>query len=473
METPKAKILVIDDEQPVCISCVRILKNEGYSVEYVLSGAEGAKKAIEGDYEIVLLDLKLKDMGGMEVLERIQESRPDITIIIITGYATIQTTIEAVKKGAFDYIPKPFTPEELLFSLSKVMKDRSLRIENEYLKQQLSQHQLLVSDIVFRSDAMNDVLNQVLKIAPTEFSVLIYGESGTGKELIAQAIHRNSSRSSKPLVAVDISALPPTLIESELFGHVKGAFTGATGSKPGYFSLAHGGTLFIDEIANISRELQGVLLRVLETKRLRPVGGDKEQEVNIRLITATNQDLYELVEKGQFREDLYYRLNVIPIKVPPIRERTADIYPLMMHFLERAKEKTNSRIKGFTTEAMAKFYSYRWPGNVREIKNMVERLVATVDAELIGVDHFPPNFGGSNPLARELGIHQVPTNIDELKVAKTNIKEKIYQQVESSFIMEALEKSDWNISRAAKQVGMKRPNFHALMRKYAIRKNGK
>jgi two-component system NtrC family response regulator len=320
---------------------------------------------------------------------------------------------------------------------------------------------------------MNELLKQVLKIAPTEFSVLIYGESGTGKELIAQAIHRNSLRSAKPLVAVDISALPPTLIESELFGHVKGAFTGATGNKPGYFSFAHGSTLFMDEIANISRELQGVLLRVLESKRLRPVGGDKEQEVDIRLITATNRDLYELVEKGQFREDLYYRLNVIPITVPPLRERTTDIPPLVMHFLERAKEKTESRIKGFTTEAMAKFFSYHWPGNVRELKNIVERLVATVDAELIGVDHLPPNFMGANPLARELGIQQVPGNIDELKMAKTHIKEKAYQQVESSFILEALQKSDWNISHAAKQVGMKRPNFHALMRKYAIRKNEK
>ena len=473
MDTPIAKVLVIDDERSVCISCVKILKDVGYSVDYVLSGAEGAKKTIEGDYEIVLLDLKLKDIGGMEVLERIQESRPDVTIIIITGYATIQTTIEAVKKGAFDYIPKPFTPEELLFSISKVMKDRDLRFENEYLKQQLSQHQLLDADIVSRSDAMHDTLKQVLKIAPTEFPVLIYGESGTGKELIAQAIHRNSLRSNKPLVAVDISALPPTLIESELFGHVKGAYTGATDSKPGYFSLAHGSTLFIDEISNISRELQGKLLRVLETKRLRPVGGDKEQEVDIRLITATNQDLYEMVEKGQFREDLYYRLNVIPIKVPPLRERTPDIPPLVMHFLERAKGKTDSPIKGFTTEAIAKFFSYHWPGNVRELKNIVERLVATVDAEFIRVDHLPPNFMGPNPLVRELGIQQVPGTIDELKLAKTHIKEKAYQQVESSFLLEALQKSDWNISRAAKQVGMKRPNFHALMRKYAIKKNGK
>ncbi|HNR12578.1 MAG TPA: sigma-54 dependent transcriptional regulator [Thermodesulfobacteriota bacterium] len=470
METPCARVLVIDDERSVCVSCAKILKDKGYEVDYVLSGVEGVKKAIEDAYEIVLLDLRLKDLAGMEILERIQESRPDITVIIITGYATIQTTIEAVKKGAFDYIPKPFTPEELSFSLSKAMKDRELRSENEYLKQQLSQHQLVFSEIISRSEAMNDVLKQILKIAPTEFSVLIYGESGTGKELISQAIHRNSLRSGKPLIAVDISALPATLIESELFGHVKGAFTGAISNKPGYFSLAHRSTLFIDEISNISKELQGILLRVLETKRLRPVGGEKEQEVDIRLIAATNKDLYKLVEAGEFREDLYYRLNVIPIKIPPLRERTADIPPLVTHFLERAKEKTDSRVRGFTTEAMAKLFSYQWPGNVRELKNIVERLVATVDAESIGVSHLPSNITGSNRLARDLGIQQIPGNVEELKVAKMSIKERAYQQVESSFILEALQKCNWNISSAAKLVGMQRSNFHALMRKYAIKK---
>jgi DNA-binding NtrC family response regulator len=470
MEATRARILVVDDERSVCITCVKTLKDEGYSVDYALSGVEGVNKALKGDYEIVLLDLKIPDMPGMEVLERIKETRPDVTVIIITGYATIQTTIEAIKKGAFDYIPKPFTPDELSFSVSKALTDRSLRSENEYLKQQLSQQRHEFSDILGRSEAMNDVLKQVLKIAPSEFTVLIYGESGTGKELIAQAVHRNSLRRDRPLVAVDISALPPTLIESELFGHVKGAFTGAMSSKPGYFSIADGGTLFLDEIANISRDLQGVLLRVLESKRIRPVGSNREQEVDIRLITATNRDLYGLVEAGQFREDLYYRLNVIPIKVPPLRERTEDIPLLAMHFLERAREKTESPIKGFTTEAMAKFFSYHWPGNVRELKNIVERLVGTVDTEYIRIEHLPANIVATNPLVKELGLNQIPENVGELKAAKLQIKERVYQQIESSFVLEALQKTGWNVTHAAKLVGMKRPNFHALMRKYAIRK---
>lgn len=470
MKTSDINILVIDDEISVCISCQRILEEEGYAVDYTLSGIEGVKKAIAGDYQIVLLDLKMPDLPGLDALERIRDSKPGITVIIITGYASIQTSIEAIKKGAFDYIPKPFTPEELSFSVEKAIEDRRLRHENEYLKLQLSRQQQEFSSIIGRSDIMKDLLNHVLKIAPTDFSVIVYGESGTGKELIAHAIHQNSLRRDKPLVAVDISALPPMLIESELFGHVRGSFTGATSDKLGYFSLANGGTLFLDEIANISWEMQGVLLRVLESKHIRPVGGNKEQAVDIRLITATNRDLYELVETNVFREDLYYRLNVIPITVPPLRERTDDIPLLTMHLLEKAKEKTTSHVAGFTTEAMAKFFAYRWPGNVRELKNIVERLVATTESELIGIEHLPPAISGVSPLIEELDLENVPINVDELKIAKLRIKEKVFQQLESAFLLEALQKTDWNITHAAKLVDMKRPNFHALMRKYNIKK---
>ncbi|MBI5528141.1 MAG: sigma-54-dependent Fis family transcriptional regulator [Deltaproteobacteria bacterium] len=468
-QSAKGRVLVVDDERTVCISCKRILEDEGYSVEFTLSGAEGARKAAEGQWDIVLLDLKMPDLPGMEALERIHTERPETVIIIITGYATIQTSIEAIKKGAFDYIPKPFTPEELMLSVTKALEDRRLRSENEYLKEELYRVRR-ASPVIGRSRAMEEITNQVLKIAPTDFTVMICGESGTGKEIIAHAVHENSLRREKPFVAVDISALTPTLVESELFGHVRGAFTGAVRNRPGYFSIARGGTLFLDEIANIGYDLQGKLLRVLETRRVRPVGSDNESECDIRLITATNQDLYRLVEEGKFREDLYYRLSVIPITVPPLRNRAEDIPLLTMHFLELASGAAGGRTKGFTTEAMAKLVSYQWPGNVRELKNIVERLVGTVDSDLIGIEHLPREISGVNPHQVELGIGPVPDNVEELKESKRQLKDKVYEQIERAFVLSALDKSGWNITQASLAVGMQRPNFHALMRKYGIRK---
>jgi len=463
----KGRILVIDDERSVCISCRRILEDEGYAVEYTLSGHDGVAKAAERHWDIVLLDLLMPDLPGMEVLARIHAGRPDQTIIIITGYATIQTSIEAIKRGAFDYIPKPFTPEELALSVAKALEDKRLRSENEYLKEELYKVRS-VAPIVSRSKPMEEILNQILKIAPSDFTIMIYGESGTGKELIAHAVHENSARRDKPFVAVDVSAVTPTLVESELFGHVKGAFTGAVRSRPGYFTIADGGTLFLDEIANINYELQGKLLRVLENKRVRPVGSDNEQQVNLRLIAASNQDLFKLVQEGKFREDLYYRLNVIPLTIPPLRSRADDIPLLALYFLEEARKSSGTRIKGFATEAMAKLISYQWPGNVRELKNLVERLIGTVDTELVRIEHLPPKISGVGPAAH--GIGPVPENVVELKESKRRLKERVYEQVERMFILNALDRMGWNITQAAAMVGMQRTYFHALMRKYGIKK---
>jgi two-component system NtrC family response regulator len=468
---PKGRVLVIDDERTICISCKRILEDDGYAVEYVTSGRDGVGRALEGAWDAVLLDLKMPDLSGLDALDQIRAQKPDQVIIIITGYATIQTSIEAIKKGAFDYIPKPFTPEELTIAVTKALEDRRLRSENEYLKAELFRNKS-APQIIGRSKAMEEILNQVLKIAPTEFTVMVHGESGTGKELIAQAIHQNSNRRDRPFVAVDISALTPTLVESELFGHVKGAFTGAVRNRPGYFSIAGGGTLFLDEIANISYDLQGKLLRVLESRKIRQVGSDTEQECDIRLVAATNQDLFKLAEEGKFREDLYYRLNVIPITVPPLRQRSEDIPALAIHFLEKAREETKTRIKGFTSEAMAKIIACKWPGNVRELKNFVERLVGTVDAELIGIEHLPPEVSGVSPLGPDAAAVQAPADLEELKEVKRQLKEKVYEQVERAFVLGALEKAGWNITQASSNVGMQRPNFHALMRKYGIKRGG-
>jgi len=466
---PKGRILVIDDERSVCISCKRILEDEGYQVDYTLSGLEGTSKAVSEHWEVVLLDLLMPDLPGMDALARIHAEKPDQAVIIITGYATIQTSIEAIKRGAFDYIPKPFTPEELAVSVTKALEDKRLRSENEYLKGKLYQARPNAA-IISRSKEMEELLKQILKVAPSDFTVMIYGESGTGKELIAHAIHENSPRRERPFVAVDVSAITPTLVESELFGHVKGAFTGAVRSRPGHFTIADGGSLFLDEISNINYDLQGKLLRVIESRRVRPVGSDHEQKIDIRLIAATNQDLFQLTQEGKFREDLYYRLNVIPISVPPLRSRCNDIPLLANYFLEHARERSETRIQGFTTEAMAKLIAYPWPGNVRELKNLIERLVGTVEADLVRVEHLPPRVSGVVPSTPGFSMGPVPENLEELKNSKRLLKEKIYEQVERAFIFNALDRAAWNVKQAAALVGMQRTNLHALMRKYGIKK---
>ncbi len=470
MPNTKARILVIDDERSIGISCRRILQEEGHLVDTCLSGVEGVRQVLSGDYDLVLLDLNMPDLSGMEALKIIRREAPDVCVIIITGYASIQTSIEAIKKGAFHYVPKPFTPEELALAVSKAMEDRDMRHQNDFLRQEL---QRLKGDhnILGRSKAIEDIRRQIVKIAPTSFTVTIYGESGTGKELVAHAIHDMGIGPDKPFVPVDISSVSPNLIESELFGHVRGAFTGATSNRPGYFSYANGGTLFLDEIANMSLEVQGKLLRVLENRKVRPVGRELEQDVDVRIIAATNRDLFELVEEGRFREDLYYRLNVIPITLPPLRERPEDIPVLALQFLNKARsESPQSPAEGFTTAAMARFISHEWPGNVRELRNIVERLVATVDATHIDASHLPSAFHDKKLKDPSMLATTIPLSAQDLKEEKKRLKELVFRKVERDFVLAALERSDWNVSRASEEVQMARPNFHALMRKHSIRR---
>ncbi len=467
MTRPSANILVIDDEKSVCVTCKRILEEEGHHVEYVLSGEDGVRTAESGRFDLALVDLRMPDLPGEQVLERIKAARPSMPIIIITGYATIQTSIACIKKGAFDYIPKPFTPEELAHAVNQALENHRLRQENEFLKSELSRT-AAEADIIGRSDAMEELRKQILKVAPTDFSVLIFGESGTGKELVAASIHQNSLRAAQPFVPVDLSSLSPTLVESELFGHVKGAFTGATRNHPGYFTLAAGGTLFLDEISNISLELQGKLLRALESRTIWPVGATKGHEVDIRLICATNRDLTQMVERGEFREDLFYRINVLPINIPPLRKRMNDIPLLATHFLRLARECTTTPVQGFSTGAMAKMIAYAWPGNVRELKNIVERLVATADSELIEERDLPAAIAAGRATMDD-DEWEIPKNVDELKDIKKRIREMAYEKVEQRFILRALDAANWNVSKAAAETGMQRTNFHALMRKYGVK----
>ncbi len=312
----KPRILVVDDEMIVCESCERILIEEGHTVDIALSGKEALTKMKEHPYDIVITDLKMPGIDGMEVLKTVRKDYPDTLVIMITGFSTVETAVEAMKLGAFDYIPKPFTPDEVTVVVGKALEQKSLLLENVYLRQEL-QEKYGFHQLVGKSKKMQEIYRTIVKVAPTDRTVMIYGGTGTGKELVARAIHFNSPRRDKPFVPVDCAVLSENLLESELFGHVKGSFTGAISTKPGLFEVADGGTLFLDEVGNISISIQTKLLRVLQEREFKPVGGTISKKVNIRLIAATNKDLEKMIKDGTFMEDLYYRLNIVPIHLPP------------------------------------------------------------------------------------------------------------------------------------------------------------
>jgi transcriptional regulator with PAS, ATPase and Fis domain len=349
--------------------------------------------------------------------------------------------------------------------LQKVAERSALVRENAALRRELEVHQGF-EGIIGESPAMQRVFALIKRVAPTNGTVLITGESGTGKEMVVRAIHRLSRRKDQPLLACDCSALAPTLLESELFGHVKGSFSGAIATKQGLFEAAQKGTLFLDEVGNLSMETQGKLLRVLETKKVRKVGDTAEREIDIRLIAATNRDLMELARSGEFREDLYYRLNVVPIYLPPLRDRPGDIPRLVTTFLQRFAQKLDVEVHGFTPDAMFLLENYGWPGNVRELRNIVERIAILCDSEHIEPRHLPPEIVQS-PTARS-HVSQIPANWEEFKRLKQQVREAAVQDLERRFLAEALQRSGGNVSKAAEEVGIQRTNFHALMRKYDL-----
>jgi DNA-binding NtrC family response regulator len=462
--TLNPRILVIDDELIVCESCQRILEEEGYEVETALSGTKAFEKMRESPFDIVITDLKMPGIDGMEVLRTFRAEYPDTIIIMITGFSTVETAVEAMKLGAFDYIPKPFTPDEVSIVVKKAIEQKNLLLENVYLRQEL-QEKYGFHNIIGKSKRMQEIYRIIAKVAPTDSTVMINGHSGTGKELIARAIHFNSQRREKQFVPVDCAVLSENLLESELFGHVRGSFTGAVTTKPGLFEVADGGTVFLDEIGNISLAIQAKLLRVLQEREFTPVGGTKAKKVDIRLIAATNKELEKMIKEGTFREDLYYRLNIVPIHLPSLRERQEDIPILSVHFLKKYSEEMGKAIKGFTPEAMEKLMKYPWPGNVRELENVIERTIVMMDEELVRVEHLilpgqQEREGIENP---------IPATSEELKELKKQLREKAVEDIEKAFVINALERNQWNVTRAAEEVGMLRPNFQALMRKYSLR----
>jgi DNA-binding NtrC family response regulator len=400
----------------------------------------------------------------MEVLRTFRKEYPDAIIIMITGFSTVETAVEAMKLGAFDYIPKPFTPDEVSIVVKKAIEKKSLLLENIYLRQEL-QEKYGFHNIVGKSKKMQEIYRIIVKVAMTDSTVLIYGQSGTGKELIARAIHFNSPRREKQFVPVDCAVLSENLLESELFGHVRGSFTGAVTTKPGLFEVADEGTVFLDEVGNISLAIQAKLLRVLQEREFTPVGGTKAKKVDIRLIAATNKDLEKMIKEESFREDLYYRLNIVPIYLPLLKERQDDIPLLSVNFLKKYAEEMGKTIKGFTPEAMEKLMKYPWPGNVRELENVIERTVVMMEEEMVRVEHLI--LPGQQE--KEGWEEHVPMTSEELKELKKQAREKAVEEIEKAFVLNALERHQWNVTRAAEEVGMLRPNFQALMRKYNLR----
>ena len=463
------KILIIDDEQVMCEGCRLALSERGYSVvDFRMNGRAGLEAIREGEYELILLDMKLPDLNGMEILRTLRKEKPDVYVIVMTGYSTVQNAVEAMKSGAVDYITKPFSDDELVLAVERAMEKKRLVEENLFLRRELVDL-FGFSNIVGENPNILSIFDQIGKVAPTDSTVLIYGESGTGKELFARAIHVHSKRAARQFVAVDCSTLSPGLLESELFGHVKGAFTGAIQNKAGIFEVAHDGTLFLDDVANLNMEIQGKLLRVLEVHEYKPVGVSHFKKTNARIIAATNKDLKAMVDEGSFREDLFYRLNVFPLFLPPLRERKKDIPKLAYHFLRHFSRKTGKKIDGFSHDALEILVNHEWPGNVRQLKNVIERLVIMADrvildsADRVILDSLdllePPQ------MKRFLRGDSIPETLEELKAVKKQLLEEHYGQIEKAFLIKALKACNGNITHAAQRVGMQRPNFSALMKK--------
>jgi DNA-binding NtrC family response regulator len=456
------RILVIDDEAVVGLSIKRTLAPGGHTVDVYQDPHAGVQVALSGGYDVIFLDVMLPGANGLDLLAQIKAADVSSEVVIITGHSTVENAVQAMKQGATDYLSKPFSPDQLKMVLAKVWEHSTLIRENAALRRELELNRGF-EGILGESRAMEHVFGLIKRVAPTDGTVLVTGESGTGKEMLVRAIHRLSRRKDGPLLACDCSALAPTLLESELFGHVKGSFSGAIAAKQGLFEAATKGTLFLDEVANLTMEIQGKLLRVLESKRVRKVGDTAEREIDIRLIGATNRDLQELVREGSFREDLFYRLNVVPIYLPPLRERRGDIPLLAGVFLDRFCKKLDTPVKGFTQEAMAHMESYAWPGNVRELRNIVERMAILCEGERIELSHLPPEIRQASPAA---SVTQLPQSWEEFKKLKQQVRDSVVEDLERRFLTETLRRFDGNVSRAAEEIGIQRTNLHALMRKY-------
>ena len=454
-----ASILVVEDDRAQREALQEILQQEGYDLETVPDGETGLKRLQEQGFDLVLTDMSLPGVGGLDILKFLVHHQPHCLCIIVTGYATVKNSVDAMRLGAYDYLPKPVDPQELRLVVQRALEHQRLQQENLQLKKQLFKR-FGFANIIGTSEPIVQLFELVRKVADTDSTVLLLGESGTGKELIARALHYNSQRHQGNLVAVNCAAIPEELLESELFGHERGAFTHAVRTRIGRFEQASGGTIFLDEIADMSPGLQVKLLRVLQDRSFERIGGVKSIKVDIRVIAATNQELETLVKQGNFREDLYYRLNVIPIRIPPLRERVSDIPLLVAHFLQEFSKKKKKAAKRLSPQAMDLLIRYPWPGNVRELENLMERLVILTEGDVVEVEDLPQRFREAASIGP--GVESIDFPADGLNLPQA------LQEFERRLILKALERSNWVKSRAAQLLNLNRTTLIEKMKKQQI-----
>jgi len=453
----KARILVIDDESAIRDSMRMILEYEGCEFLGAATGEEGIALVERESTDLVFLDIKMPGMDGLEVLGRLKAVAEDLPVVMISGHGTVATAVEATKLGAFDFIEKPLATERILLAIRNALGFRRLRDENQTLAKTIE----LRHDMVGSSPALRGVLEAVTRAAPTNATVLIRGESGVGKELVARMIHRNSLRARERFVQVNCAAIPDDLIESELFGHEKGSFTGATDKQVGKFELADRGTIFLDEVGDMSVRTQAKVLRVLQEGEVERLGSSRTLKVDVRVIAATNKDLEQEIEKGQFREDLFFRLSVIPVFVPPLRDRADDIPSLVRHFAELFTRENNFHAKRFTAEALAALQRGRWKGNVRELRNTIERVIIMTPGDAVNASDLPESVRAEAP----------PMPAPEDRGDQPNTLRGFKESAERAFLIQKLRENDWNISRTAETIGTPRSNLYKKLEQYNIRQD--
>jgi len=446
-------VLIIDDEKEICESIKMILEYENYEVDYSTSANEGLAKIFDGKFSALLLDIQMPEMSGFEVIKKVKAKNQNLSVVIISAHSSLENAIKATKLGAFDFIEKPIDREKLLISIRNAVEQTNLIQENSEIKKSL------IGDgkILGKSKAIQNILEVINKVGPLDARVLITGENGTGKELVARALHNKSERKDKPFIEVNCAAIPNELIESELFGHEKGSFTGASQQRIGKFELANKGTIFLDEIGDMSQQAQAKVLRAIEDSKIERVGSGKKIEVDVRILAATNKDLKSEIEKGNFREDLFHRINVIPIHIPPLKDRIEDIPILIQHFAEDITSKHKKLSVKFEEETIKLLQSQRWSGNVRELRNIIERIIIIVDKRTITRKDIEFLFSAGNNSVGAI-------------IADSNSFQEFKEKAEKAFILKQLNNNDWNISKTAEVLEIQRSHLYNKMKKYGIEK---
>jgi two-component system, NtrC family, response regulator AtoC len=456
----QARILIVDDDEVSCQLFAEVLERDGHEAHQARSGEEALDRLRKESYDLLLVDVRMPGITGLEVTRTMRQEQPSLPVIVMTAFGSIETAVEAIHEGAYDYVSKPMNLEELKKIVSRALGQKKLQGQAAGLKVELVDGGEPQQTVIGRSPAMIEVFKMVARAAPTKSTVLILGESGTGKEVIARSIHQHSTRAQRPFVAVDCGALTETLLESELFGHVRGAFTGAVADKKGVFQEAHGGTCFLDEIGNISPNMQAKLLRVLQEEEVRPVGGKEWIKVDARVLAATNKNLDELMKNEVFREDLYYRLKVVTIRLPPIRERPEDIVALAQNFLRRYSQAAGKPITGISEEAMERLQKYSWPGNIRQLENVIEQAVVLSNQPILTLDDLAPEIrddsaprSPSNPSQSEQFFFSDAPNLEEVK---------------KRYVLHVMSRTEGNVSRAARILNIDRRSLYRMLERWKI-----